>query len=72
MVVVDPQYQGKGFASRLIRPTLEEAERKGETVYLETHNKQNIELYERYGFRLLHSARIGNTDIEHFCMKKDA
>ena len=71
MVVVDPFYQGKGYASRLIRPTLMEAEREKESVYLETHNRNNIILYEQYGFKVIHSEKVDNTEIEHFCMIKE-
>lgn len=71
VVIVDPEHQGKGFASLLIKPILLEAEKNHQAVYLETQNKNNIHIYERYGFLLIKEVKLPRTDIIQYCMKKN-
>ena len=68
-VVVSPDYQGKGFASKMIKPFLSEANAKGDKVYLETQNIKNVPIYEKYGFKLI-STQYLNKQITHFAMVK--
>ncbi len=70
VVVVGPDFQGRGFASRLIRPFLERAEAAGADVYLETQNEANVGVYERYGFRLVHTDVMSGAGFTQFCMVK--
>jgi len=71
VVVVNPEHQGKGFASALIKPILLEAEKNHQAVYLETQNKKNIQIYEKYGFILIKEIKLPRTDIIQYCMKKN-
>jgi len=71
VIVVDPLYQGRGFASTLIRPILEIAGKKKEKIYLETQNKDNITIYQKYGFRLVQRFVISGTNLDHFVMIKE-
>ena len=50
---VDPAFQGKGFAARLMTPVLIELEKKDIPCYLNTQNERNIPLYEHFGFRVV-------------------
>ncbi len=68
-VVVSPDYQGKGFASKMIKPFLSEANARGEKVYLETQNMKNVPVYEKYGFRLI-STQYLNKRVTHYAMVK--
>ncbi len=68
-VVVSPDYQGKGFASKMIKPYLSEANARGEKVYLETQNMKNVPVYEKYGFRLI-STQYLNKRVTHYAMVK--
>ncbi len=70
VVIVNPEHQGKGFASQLIKPILLEAEKNHQEVYLETQNKNNILIYDKYGFSLIKEIKLPNTDIIQYCMKK--
>jgi ribosomal protein S18 acetylase RimI-like enzyme len=50
---IRPEAQGQGLASRLIRPFLAEADRRGLPCYTETVTPENVGLYEHYGFRVV-------------------
>lgn len=71
VVAVDPEHQGKGFASKLIKPIIMEALERKHMVYLETQNSNNIKIYEKYGFHLVEEAKMPGTNISHYCMKID-
>jgi hypothetical protein len=68
VVIVDPAYQGKGYASSLIRPILAIADESDHRVYLETQNVDNVPIYEKYGFRTVSAQIIPGTNIMHFIM----
>ena len=52
ILAINPQYQGQGFASLLMRKFLASIDRS-RRVYLETSNPLNIPIYEHFGFRKL-------------------
>ncbi len=49
-VGVDPERQGSGLGTRLIRPMLERCDAEGALAALETSSPGNVRLYERLGF----------------------
>lgn len=53
---VDPEAQGRGLASQLLRFRLQRCDAEGREVYLETANQKNVAFYERHGFVLRHTA----------------
>jgi len=48
---VDPDQQGRGIGSALMRPVVEQCDRTGLSAYLEGTAEDNVRLYERFGFR---------------------
>lgn len=50
---VDPDRQGQGIGSQLLRPVLERCDRDGVPAYLEATCERNAALYERHGFALV-------------------
>jgi GNAT superfamily N-acetyltransferase len=50
IVGVTPSAQGQGIGSRLIEPTLVEADAAGVDCYLETFDPKNPRFYQRLGF----------------------
>lgn len=71
LVGVDPEKQGQGFGSKLIRPMLKIAEEKGQPCYLETHSYENVAIYKKYGFEVVSEDIVPGTDITQICMLKD-
>jgi GNAT superfamily N-acetyltransferase len=49
---VEPDRQGDGVGSALIRPGLELCDREGLPAYLETGKERNVAFYARHGFRV--------------------
>lgn len=64
-IAVSPAVQGRGYGGFLIRFAEEEAKRRGfAEIRLYTHEvmRENIGLYERFGFAVTHRAREAGYD----------
>ncbi|MBL8163866.1 MAG: GNAT family N-acetyltransferase [Anaerolineae bacterium] len=62
-ISVAPRAQGKGLASRLIRPFLMKADAERVSVYTETMTPSNVGLYEHYGFRTVEQYDVPGQDL---------
>lgn len=60
LIGVEPEYQGYGFGSALLKRGLERCDRDGMPAYLEATSPRNIRLYERHGFRQLAPVDVGS------------
>ena len=60
--------QGKGIASKLLRPMLTFCDDERMVAYLETNKESNVSLYEHYGFTLMHEELIPKTPVTHYAM----
>ena len=69
---VDPQFQGRGYASKLLRPMLSRIDEEGLPCYLETLEGQNVRLYEHFGFKVLEESNVPNTNLTNWAMLRDA
>jgi ribosomal protein S18 acetylase RimI-like enzyme len=49
---IDPELQGRGFGSHLMRPALRRCDRERLPAYLETDTEPNVALYQRHGFKV--------------------
>jgi ribosomal protein S18 acetylase RimI-like enzyme len=63
LIGVDPQHQGKGIGSALLRHTLERCDRSGLPAYLESSSPANLPLYERHGFRVIGEIQAGQSPV---------
>jgi len=70
LIAVAPEHQGRGFASRLLKPILLQAEKEKTPVFLETHNPQNIPIYKNFGFRVVDSIKMESANFYHYCLIK--
>ncbi len=54
----DPDLQGKGIGSSLLKPVLDMCDRDGVGAYLESSKEQNIAFYARHGFEKTGEVRL--------------
>jgi len=72
LIGVNPQFQGKGYASKLLRPMLARIDEEGLPCYLETLVERNVRLYEHFGFEVIEKATIPKTSLTNWAMLRDA
>jgi ribosomal protein S18 acetylase RimI-like enzyme len=65
---VDPERQGEGVGTALLRPVLDRCDRDGTPAYLETAVARNVLLYERLGFGVVEEVDLPGTDIHGWLM----
>jgi GNAT superfamily N-acetyltransferase len=57
-VGVDPQYQGKGYGTGVIKYLSAQADTHGVGCYLENANPSNVPFYQRFGFQVVAEKRV--------------
>ena len=60
--------QGKGIASKLMRPMLQFCDNERMVAYLETNKEANVGLYQHYGFDLMKAELIPTSPVMHYSM----
>jgi ribosomal protein S18 acetylase RimI-like enzyme len=53
VIGVAPQFQGQGFAGKLLRALIDKSEGAGIPIYLETETENNVRMYEHFGFEVV-------------------
>ncbi len=69
-VGVDSKHQGKGFASKLLRPMFNRLDQEKLHCYLETQSRTNVEIYLHYGFKVINETTIPDTEIDLWLMER--
>ncbi len=69
---VSPQFQGSGYAGKLLRPMLSKIDEEGLPCYLETLEEQNVRLYEHFGFAVTEESTIPETTLTNWAMLREA
>ena len=65
---IKKEAQGKGIASKLMRPMLRFCDDERMVAYLETNKESNVSLYRHYGFDLMKEELIPKTPVTHYAM----
>jgi ribosomal protein S18 acetylase RimI-like enzyme len=65
---VDPDHQGRGVGTALLRYWLAHAEGDGSIAYLETDLQGNVGFYERQGFAVERETRV--LGVRVWCMRR--
>ena len=65
---IKKEAQGKGIASKLMRPMLQFCDDEKMVAYLETNKESNVGLYQHYGFDLMKEELIPKTPVTHYAM----
>ena len=61
MIGVDPAQQRKGYGSALLQHALARCDRENKLAYLESTSPRSVQLYQRHGFELLGTIRVGTS-----------
>ena len=67
---VSRKAQGKGIASKLMRPMLQFCDMENMVCYLETNKESNVSLYQHYGFQLAEQKLIPKSNVMHYAMTR--
>ena len=70
-IAMYPEEQGRGNASKLMRPMLDYFDRVNCSCYLETHKEKNVRIYEHYGFKVMEVGTMPGTDATHYAMLRE-
>jgi GNAT superfamily N-acetyltransferase len=54
----DPDHQGKGLGSAVMKPVLDRCDAEGLGAYLESSKEQNVPFYRRHGFEVTEEVRL--------------
>ncbi|MBN1693065.1 MAG: GNAT family N-acetyltransferase [Dehalococcoidales bacterium] len=71
MLGVDPQYQGQGFSSKLLKPIFARIDKEELPCFLETQAEKNVALYEHFGFKVIEEGIVPGTGITSWAMLRD-
>ncbi|MEV0260730.1 GNAT family N-acetyltransferase [Streptomyces sp. NPDC050617] len=71
-VGVDPDAQGRGLGSAVLRPGLRAAEEAGHPAFLETASERNVRFYERLGFTVTAEVPLPDGGPRTWCMRREA
>ena len=63
LIGVATTLQGKGFGRKLLKTAIAKTDREGQPLYLETETAENMQMYERFGFRLLKQITLPVVDL---------
>ena len=67
---VSPELQGKGFGGKLLRAIFEYADNEEIRIYLEA-TKENIPMYEKFGFQVVKEIKLPTIDLLGWAMVRE-
>lgn len=68
---VKKEAQGKGIATKLLKPMLTFCDNENIVSYLETNKNSNVAIYKHYGFKLKKQELIPTTNVMHYAMVRE-
>ncbi len=68
---VEPEHQGRGIGSALMRPVLERCDRDRLPATLQTFTERNLPLYRRNAFEVVAETTIRGTSVRAWLMRRD-
>ena len=71
LLAVDPQHQGKGYASKLLEEMFSRIDEGGLPCYLETGGEKNVSMYQHFGFKVLEEFTEPNTTDKMVAMLRE-
>jgi ribosomal protein S18 acetylase RimI-like enzyme len=71
VLAVDPQYQGKGYGSKLLNEMLSSIDKEGLPCYVETEGEKNVSMYQHFGFQVVDEFTVPNTTDKLVAMLRE-
>ncbi|MHA1472349.1 MAG: GNAT family N-acetyltransferase [Promethearchaeota archaeon] len=65
---VEPKLQKKGIGTELMHAMLNQFSKENVKCFLDTQDKQNINYYKKFGFKLIHECQFPNMDVMYWGM----
>lgn len=65
---VDPDHQGSGLGSALVRTGVERADSIQSAIYVDTSAEANVGFYERFGFEVIEEMAVTDLDLPFWMM----
>ena len=65
---VAPEFQGKGYASRLLKPMMARLDVEKLPAYVETSTEEYVAIYQRFGFKLIEEAVLPGSETKMWAM----
>ena len=72
VIGVDPDFRGKGYSSKLLRPMLARLDKEKLPCYLETENQQYVSLYQHFGFNVIGEGKLPSTKAHFWAMLRES
>lgn len=63
--------RGNGIGKKLLKALIEYLDQTEKGCYLETLKKENVALYEHYGFKLVEQVKVPNSDMTLYAMLRE-
>jgi ribosomal protein S18 acetylase RimI-like enzyme len=70
LLAVDPDRQGLGIGSALLRAVNERSDADGRPCALFTFTEQNVRLYQRHGYEIVDDGEAPLMPLHYWCMKR--
>jgi hypothetical protein len=71
IIAINPSLQGKGLSRVLFNSMLYQIDQQKLPCFLDTNNEKNIQIYKRFGFRVIEEYQIPNTSIVNWAMIRE-
>ncbi|MFW9896226.1 MAG: GNAT family N-acetyltransferase, partial [Candidatus Thorarchaeota archaeon] len=68
VIAVDPEFQKKGFGTKLLLPMMKTLDENNQKCYLDTNKESNVLYYQNFGFQVLKKFEIKNTGVTNWSM----
>jgi ribosomal protein S18 acetylase RimI-like enzyme len=68
---VDPIYQGKGYASILLRAMFARIDKERLPCYLEATTEKNVAIYQRHGFGVVEQGKVPGSEVTLWAMLRE-
>lgn len=72
LIGVDPTFQGRGYASALLRAMLARIDEEHLSCYLETFSEKNVAIYRHYGFEVAEKGLVPGSRVTMWAMLRES